>query len=224
MFKAMRRNMEKARSASFTEKLAAGTPEKRQTTEKEISFKESIGRDITPLVNNTFTRPAGFLRPRPLYRSSSADKLLERTEDVAEKGTPSSFEKIPEYLENAVYDEFVVNPSKRLYSSDFYVQAQVDLHGLARDEAKAVFDNFLQQSIDCGNRMLLIIHGRGLSSEGEPVLKNLVKDWLRRGPWKKWVLAFSSARAADGGYGATYVLLRRKPVGRVPRKRKRRHR
>jgi DNA-nicking Smr family endonuclease len=29
---------------------------------------------------------------------------------------------------------------------------------------------------------------------------------------RKWVIAFSSARSCDGGAGATYVLLRQRPL------------
>jgi DNA-nicking Smr family endonuclease len=67
----------------------------------------------------------------------------------------------------------------------------------------------------------LIIHGRGLSSPGEPVIKAKVAQWLSSGPWKKWVVAFASARMCDGGSGASYVLLRRRPLGKRHRKAKR---
>jgi DNA-nicking Smr family endonuclease len=41
-----------------------------------------------------------------------------------------------------------------------------------------------------------------------------VEEWLTRGPWRKWVVAYSSARIYDGGAGATYVLLRERPVSK----------
>jgi DNA-nicking Smr family endonuclease len=61
---------------------------------------------------------------------------------------------------------------------------------------------------------VLIVHGRGLCSPAEPVLKGLVHRHLRRNPWRRWVLAFTSARMIDGGAGATCVLLRRRPRSR----------
>jgi DNA-nicking Smr family endonuclease len=67
---------------------------------------------------------------------------------------------------------------------------------------------------------VLIVHGRGLSSPAKPVLKTKVIEWLTCGPWRKWVIAFTSARSFDGGAGATYVLLRQRPVTRSKRKRK----
>jgi DNA-nicking Smr family endonuclease len=52
-----------------------------------------------------------------------------------------------------------------------------------------------------------IVHGKGLrSSQKGPVLKNKVAGWLQQ---RDEVLAYASARPADGGTGAVYVLLRR---------------
>jgi DNA-nicking Smr family endonuclease len=70
-----------------------------------------------------------------------------------------------------------------------------------------------------GKRSVLIVHGRGLSSPSKPVLKAKVYEWLTSGQWRKWVIAFSSARSYDGGTGATYVLLRQRPLTKRFRKR-----
>jgi DNA-nicking Smr family endonuclease len=57
---------------------------------------------------------------------------------------------------------------------------------------------------------VLVVHGRGLHSKDQiPILKESVQAWLSQGRLAKGVLAFSSARPADGGVGAVYVLLRR---------------
>jgi DNA-nicking Smr family endonuclease len=42
-----------------------------------------------------------------------------------------------------------------------------------------------------------------------PVIKEALQDWLASGRFGRQVLAFASARPADGGAGALYVLLRR---------------
>ena len=57
-----------------------------------------------------------------------------------------------------------------------------------------------------------IIHGKGMRSGPRgPVLKQVVNTLLRR---TSLVVAFASARARDGGTGATLVLLARPPSGR----------
>lgn len=117
----------------------------------------------------------------------------------------------PEYIEGTGYN---VHPgvARRLHRGDYSIQAHVDLHALKAIDAKEVFEKFLKGSVMTGKRGVLIIHGRGLSSPAGPVLKEKVIEWLTHGPWRKWVIAYASARLCDGGAGATYVLLRQRPV------------
>jgi DNA-nicking Smr family endonuclease len=101
-----------------------------------------------------------------------------------------------------------------LHQGEFSIQAFVDLHGLYVRDAQEVFEEFLKRAVTTGKRGILIVHGRGLSSPSEPILKKKVIEWLTHGPWRKWVVAYSSARRCDGGAGATYVLLRKRPVSK----------
>ena len=90
-------------------------------------------------------------------------------------------------------------------------QDEIDLHGMNRDEARAMLKEFIAASLACGHRCLRIVHGKGLRSPGrEPVLKELVWRWLANRPE---VLAYCQARAADGGSGAVVVLLRAQRQG-----------
>jgi len=99
---------------------------------------------------------------------------------------------------------------KKLRKGEYAVQAHVDLHGLSADQARLEVERFLDGARAAGRRCVLIVHGRGLNSkEGIPVLKERIKIWLARGPLARGVLAFATARPADGGAGAVYVLLRR---------------
>ena len=87
------------------------------------------------------------------------------------------------------------------------MQSEVDLHGLTVAEAKTALADFIEGSIDHGQRCVRVIHGKGLGSgDRGPILKRKVDNWLR-----KWdaVLAFVSARQVDGGTGAVYVLLKK---------------
>jgi DNA-nicking Smr family endonuclease len=50
-----------------------------------------------------------------------------------------------------------------------------------------------------------VVHGKGLGSRDRlPVLKGKVRHWLTQ---REEVLAYTQARAADGGSGALIVLL-----------------
>ncbi len=97
----------------------------------------------------------------------------------------------------------------RLRRGEYPIQAQLDLHGMIRAEAKKAVEEFVLSSRRGGKRCVLIVHGRGLNSEGQiPVLKEGVQVWLSRGRIAREVIAFCSARPQDGGAGAVYVLLR----------------
>lgn len=144
-------------------------------------------------------------------------EALACLEDLVQSGEGFVVSDTPEYMEGIGYG---VNPevARRLHRGDFSIQGHLDLHGLIMEDAKDAFEQFLKEALFSGKRAVLVIHGRGLSSRKEPVLKNKVKQWLASGPWRKWILAFTSARSCDGGAGATYVLLRRRPATKKDRK------
>jgi DNA-nicking Smr family endonuclease len=96
--------------------------------------------------------------------------------------------------------------TRRLRKGEWVIQAQLDLHGMRRDQARESLGDFLRQCMRKEIRCVRIIHGKGLGSVNkEPVLKNKVKNWLIQ---KDEVLAFSQATPVDGGAGALIVLLR----------------
>jgi DNA-nicking Smr family endonuclease len=136
---------------------------------------------------------------------------LLHLEELIKTGKGFVVADTPEYVEGIGYN---VNRevTKRLHNGEFSIQGHIDLHGLTVESARETFENFLKESISTGKRMVLIVHGRGLSSPAKPILKTKVIKWLTSGPWRKWVMAFTSARWCDGGAGATYVLLRKRPV------------
>jgi DNA-nicking Smr family endonuclease len=94
---------------------------------------------------------------------------------------------------------------RKLRRGAWIVQAQLDLHGMRREEAREALAEFIRESVKRGLRCLRVIHGKGLGSIGkEPVLKGKVRAWLVQ---KEEVIAFCQARAHDGGAGAVLVLL-----------------
>lgn len=99
------------------------------------------------------------------------------------------------------------NIARRLHEGGFAVQDSIDLHGMTLHEAEEAFFNFFRTALRDGKFCIKVIHGRGLKSPSEPVLRNAVRGWLQ-GRLRKRVYAFASARHCDGGLGATYILLR----------------
>jgi DNA-nicking Smr family endonuclease len=97
----------------------------------------------------------------------------------------------------------------KLRKGDWSIQAEVDLHGLRTEEARAALSDFIRRAHRQGLRCLRVVHGKGLGSPGKtPVLKSKVHSWLVQ---KNQVMAFVQAKPAEGGAGALVVLL--KPAG-----------
>lgn len=114
-----------------------------------------------------------------------------------------------EYVEGYVIG-LDVRVLRRLRKGDYAWQAWVDLHGMTAATARDEVERFILGAVRDGHRCVLVVHGRGHNSKDQiPVLKEGVKSWLARGRIGRHVLAFTSARAVDGGAGALYVLLRR---------------
>jgi DNA-nicking Smr family endonuclease len=86
-------------------------------------------------------------------------------------------------------------------------QALLDLHGMKAEEAKASIASFVEASSRQGLEKVLLIHGKGLHSAGEPMLKKVARQVLEALPLAG---RFGPADKADGGSGALWVLIRRR--------------
>jgi len=85
------------------------------------------------------------------------------------------------------------------------VQAVLDLHGMNSREAEQALERFIYQARSRGFRKVLIVHGKGTHSQGEPVLQGVVRRYLEKCPYTG---AFASAKRKHGGRGATWVVIR----------------
>jgi DNA-nicking Smr family endonuclease len=94
-----------------------------------------------------------------------------------------------------------------LRGGKIHVQATLDLHGSTVEPGLAELRKFLLESRKLGRRCVLIVHGRGVHSGGiSPLREAVIAELL--GPLSGFVHALSTAAAAAGGDGATYVMLR----------------
>jgi len=180
-------------------------------------FMEAMA-DVTPIARNKNT--ANYKKQAaPNLSEHSETEMLRYLDELIKYGSNFVVSLTPEYIEGTACN-VPVEIAKKLHQGDFSIQNHIDLHGYVSSDAYNTLDVFLKKSVLNGVRAVLIIHGRGLSSAGDPVLKNNIIKWLTSGKWKKWVLAFTSARHCDGGAGGTYVLLRNHPVPKRLRKKK----
>jgi DNA-nicking Smr family endonuclease len=205
---------------SFPERRHADLvdPEEKQSPELEEELFKKAMEGVAPISRDNYVERIFQIELPESSRDKEDAEILEKLTDLVKYGRGFNVADTPEYIEGTNYH---VHPAvaKRLHQGDYSIQAFVDLHGLLAENAKEVFEKFLKWAVTTGKTGVLIVHGRGLSSPSEPVLKKKVVEWLTHGPWRKWVAAYASARICDGGAGATYVLLRPRPVSKRLKKR-----
>ena len=143
-------------------------------------------------------------RPEPIPRQRELDEaavMLEAISDEFDVESLLDTDDAMSFRRPGIGPEVV----RKLRRGVWAIQAQFDLHGLRRDEAREQLAAFLRDAGRAGVRCVRVIHGKGHGSPGrEPVLKGNVKRWLVQ---KKEVIAFTQARASEGGSGALVVLL-----------------
>lgn len=203
------------RSAGYdafpVQRIRCDAPQGDSRAQDRLLFERAMA-DVKPLAppNTCLDHP---YRQTPRPTRSEEDPGLAQLKALIRSGQGFRVADTPEYVEGAGLRMPLALP-RQLHRGIFALQAHIDLHGMRRDAARAAVHEFLEAAVRRGLRMVLVIHGRGLSSPGEPVLKSTVLNLLHSRRWRKWVMAYASARPCDGGPGATYILLRQQPLAK----------
>jgi DNA-nicking Smr family endonuclease len=170
-------------------------------------FRAAVS-DVTPLPTPAHL-PHGDALPAPRRRTRRHAPIVESeslgdvvaADDAPGVATPSAADPLS-FRRPGVRDQTL----RRLRRGRYPVEDELDLHGLSQAAARDQLAEFITSSRHAGLKCVRVVHGKGYRSGARgPVLKIAVNTWLRR---HADVLAFTSARAIDGGTGAVYVLLR----------------
>ncbi len=123
------------------------------------------------------------------------------------------------YIENIPFDTIDPVPksykntgtnsaSLRRFRNHFgKIKSCMDLHGYTRTAAVEALNDHIKQCRSEGIPYFLVIFGKGLSSQGGPVLKNTICSYMIASPE---ILAYEFAMPKDGGDGAAYVMLKKR--------------
>lgn len=168
------------------------SPARRRGDQNEPSFADAI-QDTEPLADRGKHReaPRGTSRPPTPAR-------------------PVRFEfPDPEDRALGIASGIQSSQLRRLRAGGIRPERDIDLHGLRADPARQLLLDEICEAIAAGERCVRVVHGKGLRSKKEPVLRNALPGWLADPRLEGRVLAFAPAQPEDGGRGAAYVLLRR---------------
>lgn len=171
--------------------------------EDEELFREAM-QDVRPLQVEPRHLPARR-KPRPRPRQREQDEAAVLREMLSDPVHPEDLETGEEllFIRGGLQQRLI----KRLRRGELAIEAELDLHGMFKQEAREAVVRFLDECRRHRIRCVRIIHGKGHGShQKRPVLKQYVNHWLQQ---RDEILAFCSARPVDGGTGAIYVLLKR---------------
>lgn len=198
---AVRRELQRRRS-EVEQKEQRAREKAAQADRERRQFELAVGR-VTPLSDAKRALLRGLpVDPIPRQREGDERAALQQTmsddfdvDSLLETDDELSFRR-PGVPPGALH---------RLRRGEWSLQAQIDLHGLRRDEARETLGRFLQHCVARGLRCVRVVHGKGHGSPGrEGILRVKVRRWLVQ---RDEVLAFVQARPAEGGAGALVVLL-----------------
>jgi DNA-nicking Smr family endonuclease len=161
-----------------------------------------------------FSKAMGVVRPITSSDKITVEKPKRLKRDIHRKPlsekSPASKHAAPEATE----DPWTLTNSgvsreklKQLAAGKPPVGLEIDLHGMTRNEALSELERLFEEAISGKIRVISVIHGRGLHSQGKPILKEATYQWLGSGPFASQVLA-AIPRPYTGG-GSCLVLLRR---------------
>lgn len=175
----------------------AKRPERKNGDRDDSALWDCFTADVKPLRDRPAQKPAAPAKaPQPVTRTTPASPPPPPTQRPAPLGHGSSPDLDRRTME-------------RLRRGQLRPEARLDLHGMTRDAAHGALSDFIHRARGRGQRVLLVITGRGRDSHGGGVLRAEVPRWLNAPSLRPLVLGFATAQPKDGGAGAIYVLLRR---------------
>lgn len=165
-------------------------------------FELAVG-PVTPLPDRRLAAlPRPGAEPQPRQREQDEQQALRQA-----MSDEFDVDSLLETDEELSFRRPGVPPAvlSKLRRGGWSLQAQLDLHGLRRDEAREALGRFVASCSLRGLRCVRVVHGKGHGSPGrEGILRVKVRRWLVQ---REEVLAFVQARPAEGGAGALVVLL-----------------
>ncbi len=195
-------------------------PSDRNNDRRELGQDEAwieFTRDVVPLGKRS-----------PVEQSGNIPSGEGEGESEAGNSGPAVAMRPPQSSGNAALGTYSLDRRTldRLRRGRIEPEARLDLHGKRYVDAMRAVSNFLMQRHRLGNRLVLVITGRGgarlvgaargddpyagLDKPEAGVLRRDFPRWIRDGDLANIVIHCQQAHACHGGNGAYYVYLRKR--------------
>lgn len=180
----------------------------------DIALLEEAFKDVEPLGDRKIGKRRVLSKQKPKSRKA----LFSRKDPNSDQKEPKQ-NPLPE-LEYGTAPGVDKRTAQRLKKGRLDVESRLDLHGYTQAEAYAALNSFLELAQKSGKRCVLVVTGKGgrRAQDTEAVwdrttgiLKEMAPRWLNQPPNRARILSFTYARPEDGGSGALYVLLKKRP-------------
>ena len=186
------------------------TRRRRHLSREERTLWEAVARTATPLRPAELTAesdPAEAAPSAPLSTPKPPEGSREHgKEDKNRRKTPAPPPLQP--IDRRTHS--------RVSRGTVGIDSRIDLHGLTQAEAHDRLHGFLRLCQQRGDRLVLVITGKGrIESEDafgpqeRGVLRRLVPRWLAEPAMRTVVVGFDEAHRGHGGSGALYVRIRK---------------
>lgn len=184
----------------------------------------------------SFMEEMGDVKPIPsddrVFNHDAQDSLAKKARRAAlAQDNPEIFNPLSmENMKPVKPDDFIAYQQpgiqdgvfKNLRLGKYDIEQRISLKNLSLKDCRDLLYQKLKSAHERGTRALLIQHGKGENSQPVPALKkSYVNHWLAE---LEWVIAWHTAQPMHGGFGATYVLLKKHPQQKIINREKNRKR
>ena len=182
----------------------------RKLSDEERGLWERLKQTVRPLPRRRATQktseaPSVSRPAKPGRKAKPAAAVPAKVERKAKPSEPPL----------AAFEE---KTRRRLSRGLVQVDDRIDLHGMRQERAHSQLIGFLRRAQTRGNRIVIVITGKGTVSDGgRGVLREMVPHWLSRPDLRDLVVGFEEAGRRHGGAGALYVQIRRRREARLPK-------
>jgi len=188
----------------------------RRLSEEERKLWQMVSDTVAPLkpVRRVSVKPAA---PKQLPDPEPAkDALLPKPEKARRttvKPSPPLAPRTQPIPNRPAIAPVERRTERKLARGRMEIDSRLDLHGMRQDAAHRALRSFLLGAQARGDRIVLVITGKGhVSGQGDDagVLRRSVPRWLEAADLRPLVVGMSVAHRSHGGGGALYVQIRRR--------------